>query len=265
MVLSTENFDTMPAWTETYNAVWNASPTQVVFDIQPLLVGNYLHGYRNEYGSSVRLMQYTVPAATDIYLGVYMRCPTFDPTGSGLSDGRNYWMEAAYKLGVYDAADYDTGSAGPPAWQFINKFDYDPLTSHPNGNGDTWTWYSVGPINTGANTTVSIGFKLGSVYSTGTFIPPLPGPDAGWDGLQVYTVAGDPPPPVPVPAPAPPPPPGPVPPPAPGGGGGRRDHPNGNDEINDSCGCGTASLPIGPSIAWLTLGLFALVPFLRRK
>jgi len=46
----------------------------------------------------------------------------------------------------------------------------------PNGNGDVWTQYSIA-FNSGANTQISVGFKLGA--SAGT------GPVVKWDTLKI--------------------------------------------------------------------------------
>ncbi len=258
-----ETFSSMPSWDETYNATWNGDAAQVEWSI----VGtggaadgstntSFLRGYRSQQGSSVLLEHYTVPAGTNIWVGLWMRCPSnYDPY-----PGVDYWMEAGYKLGNYGALDYDTGSSGNPPWQLVMKFDYDPATSRPNGNGDQWTWYAVGPIDTGTSTTLSFGVKLGTLWNMNPFQAPAPGPDAGWDGLYVSdrdlsTPPG---------GGGTPPPGGGTPPP--GGGGpiptGGRDNDNGDRSFNDRCGCGTITAADPSRIGWIALfaalGLLAL-------
>jgi hypothetical protein len=55
----------------------------------------------------------------------------------------------------------------------IKKFD---SYGGQNGNGNNWTQYSVN-VNTGSNTQVSIGYKLGSSGGGG--------PTVGWDTLRI--------------------------------------------------------------------------------
>ncbi|NIM50724.1 MAG: hypothetical protein GTO22_15980, partial [Gemmatimonadales bacterium] len=91
-------------------------------------------------------------------ISIYMRCPSF---------GGTYWAECAYRLGSHTAQDFDENSG---AWTMIKKFSNDG----DNGNGNQWVQYSKN-FNSGSNTQISVGYKLGS-WGGG-------GPTVGWDTL----------------------------------------------------------------------------------
>lgn len=152
-----ENFETMPSWNSSFDAAWGSAATWTV--VAGGQSGNFLQVARSTGGSSVKAKVYTVPASTNITISAYMKCPSF---------GSSYWMEFAYRLGSYTAQDFDQN---PGNWTLIKKFS----DTGANGNGNTWTQYSA-TINTGANTQVSIGYKLGS---TGA------GPTVGWDTFKI--------------------------------------------------------------------------------
>jgi len=103
---------------------------------------------------------YNVPSYTTITISVKMRCPSMS----------NYWMESGYRLGSHSAQDFDQNSG---AWTMIKKFD---SYGGQNGNGNTWTNYSV-QVNTGSSTQISIGYKLGS-SGNGTS-------SVGWDTMKI--------------------------------------------------------------------------------
>jgi hypothetical protein len=163
----------------------------------------------------------------------------------------------------------DPGTGG--AWTVFKKFEGVAAPGPNHDNGDVWTWYyTAAPINTGANTVVNLGFKVGSLYDTVSYAPPAGTFDVGYDGFSVSNA------PLTVP-----PGPGFNPPPTggsgggnPGGGGGGgggggagggsvRDNDNGDAGINDSCHC---TIPAGGGrwmfgLAFLT----ALALFLARR
>src|SRR5207249_625508 len=97
-------------------------------------------------GSSAKVRLFTVPANTTVEVSIYMKCP---------SSSANYWMECGCRAGNFAASDFDTNGA---AWTMIQKFD---STGGQNGNGNTWTRYSV-TISTGSSTQLSVGLKAGS-------------------------------------------------------------------------------------------------------
>ncbi len=155
----------------------------------------YWRAVRLAEGSSVQVLQYPVPAATNLYLGVWMRCPNYDP-----APGNNYWMEAGAIAGTPAlpvtvggvtvssiGQHYDEPNTGA-AWTVFKKFDGASGPGPNHDNGDVWTWYySTAPISTGSNTVINIGFKVGSLYNTTTYQPPASGLDVGYDGLSVST------------------------------------------------------------------------------
>jgi len=155
----TQNFDSMPSWNSTFNASWGSAATWSI--VSGGQSGNYLQASRSSQGSSARVLVYTVPPNTTLTVSVYMKCPSF---------GGTYWMESAYKLGNYSAQDFDQNSG---TWTLIQKF---ANSGYPNGNGNTWTNYSVN-VNTGSNTQISIGYKLGSSGGAG--------PTVGWDTFKI--------------------------------------------------------------------------------
>jgi hypothetical protein len=73
------------------------------------------------------------------------------------------------RLGSHTASDFDNNAA---AWTMIKKFD----NGGANGNGNTWTQYSVN-FNSGSNTQISVGYKLGSSGGGG--------PTVQWDTLRI--------------------------------------------------------------------------------
>jgi hypothetical protein len=156
----TEPFDTEPDWDSETDADWGGPASWWVSGSGQ--VGNALWASRSSDGSSAKVKQYTVSTSTAYTLSIYMKCP---------SSGSGHWMETAYRLGAHTAYDFDQD---PDSWTMVKKFDGD-------GNGNTWTQYSV-VVNTAGNTTISIGFKLGkSGGSIGT---------VGWDELELDDGSG---------------------------------------------------------------------------
>jgi hypothetical protein len=153
----------MPAWSSSYDAGWGWPAT---WSIQPGgESGNYLEASRTKKGSSAKVQVCPVPANTDIRISVYMRCPNY-------TSGGDWWMESAFRLGNHTAQDFDENAG---SWTLIQKFS----NAGPNGNGDTWTYYSA-DVNTGSNTEISIGYKLG----TGRNLRP----SVGWDTFRIEEV-----------------------------------------------------------------------------
>ncbi|MBI3858557.1 MAG: hypothetical protein HY293_22965 [Planctomycetes bacterium] len=256
-LLINDPFITMPVWDDVYNAPWNTNAGQISWSIEPTggapdSTGNtsYLRVLRNEAGSSVVVKQYTVPQNTDIYVGTWMRCPsTYSP-----APGENYWMEASFKIGAWGGQNFDDPATGASWFPLLMKFSY--TGGNPLGNNNIWTWYvSSAPKNSGASTTVSVAYKVGSLYDTVTYAQPPPGPDIGYDGIYVSDT--------PMVSPPAPPPPVPPSPPPPGGGtppatGAAR------QKDNKPCGCSTAGVP-GSGSAWLALLLSAALLTIRRR
>jgi len=153
-----EDFETMPSWSSSYDAGWgSAASWSIVGGGQS---GNALQASRGSAGSSVKVKVYDIDASTDYTISIYIRCPSY---------GGTYWAETAYKFGNNSANNFDD-SAG--SWTMIKKFANDGT----NGNGDTWTQYSVN-FNSGSDTQISVGYKLGS-WGGG-------GPTVRWDTLRV--------------------------------------------------------------------------------
>ncbi|QQE11321.1 discoidin domain-containing protein [Planctomycetota bacterium] len=148
-----EDFNTMPSWSSSYNGSWGSAASWAIS-------GNQLQGSRNSEGSSVKVKVYDIDANTDYTLSVWIKCPSF---------GGSYWCETAYRLGNYSASDFDANAS---SWSMVKKFD----NGGSNGNSDTLTKYQV-TFNSGSNTKLSIGYKLGS--SNGS------GPTVMWDTLRV--------------------------------------------------------------------------------
>jgi hypothetical protein len=160
-LIAAENFETMPAWNSSYEGGLGIFPA--VWSIQPGGdVGNHLESTRDKKGSSSKVNVYTVPANTEITVSVSMRCPEYTSRG-------DYWMESAFRLGNHTAQDFEENVG---SWTMIQRFSDTGI----NGNANTWTRYSV-QVNTGANTEISIGYKLG----TGRNLQPI----VGWDTLRI--------------------------------------------------------------------------------
>ncbi len=154
-----EPFEVMPSWTSTNDAGWgNPGTWSIVSGGQ---TANYLRTSNTAEGSSGRVMVYnTLPTFTDVEISIWLRCP---------SQASLYWMEFAYRFGSYSAFDFDVS---PESWTLVQKFASNGI----NGNGNVWTRYST-IVNTGANNTISVGFKLGSA-------PNAP-PTVGWDTMRI--------------------------------------------------------------------------------
>lgn len=156
--IATENFESMPSWSSSFDASWGSAATwSIVGGGQS---GNFLQASRSSQGSSAKVKVYSVPTNTNITVSVYMKCPSYSGT---------YWMECACKLGNYSAQDFDENGG---TWTMIKKFSNDTT----NGNGNVWTQYSVS-LNTGSNTQLSVGYKLGSSGGAG--------PTVGWDTMVI--------------------------------------------------------------------------------
>jgi ferric-dicitrate binding protein FerR (iron transport regulator) len=153
-----EAFDALPAWASTVHAVWGGAAT---WALAPGASGTGLQASRADKGSSAVVLVYTVPANATLDLSVLMKCPRF----SG-----GYWMEFGYRLGSHTAQDFD---ANATAWTLVKKFD---SYGGQNGNGNAWTRYAQ-PVQTGASTQITLGFKLGSAAG--------PGPTVGWDTVRL--------------------------------------------------------------------------------
>ena len=154
----TEDFQTMPSWSSTFNASWGSAAS---FSINGTgQSGNSLRATRSSGGSSVRVKVYSITASTSYTISVYMRAG---------SSGSTYWTECAYRLGSHTAQNFDQSSG---SWTMIKKFD----NGGTNGNGNTWVQYSK-TFNSGSNTQISVGFKAGS--SGGGY------PEIRWDTLRV--------------------------------------------------------------------------------
>jgi hypothetical protein len=161
------DFESMPAWSSTFDAAWGSPASWAI--VPGGALGQALQASRASGGSSSRVAVFSVQPATEYEVSLYFRCPSF---------ASSYWAEAAYRLGEATAQDFDQG---PSAWTLVQKFS----SSGTNGNGNTWRAYSA-RFNSGASTRISVGFKLGS---TGA------GPTVQWDTLRITSTA---PPPAPV-------------------------------------------------------------------
>ncbi len=153
-----EDFNSMPSWNSTYNAGWGGAATWSI--VSGGQAGTCLQATRSNDGSSSVVKVYTVPASTNISISGYMRS----------NSGTGYWIEFAYKFGSNTAQNFDSS---PGTWTMIKKFS----NSGTNGNGNVWTKYTAPTVGTGANTQVSIGYKIGR--SGGTC------PTAQWDTFRI--------------------------------------------------------------------------------
>jgi hypothetical protein len=153
----TENFNAVPSWSSSFDAAWGgAASWSVVSGGQS---GNALQASRSNTGSSAKVKVYSITTNVSYTISIYIKCPS----------STAYWAECAFKLGNNTAQDFDANAA---TWTYIKKFS----DTGVNGNGNVWTLYSV-TFNSGANTQVSVGYKLGS--SSGN------GPIVGWDTLRI--------------------------------------------------------------------------------
>jgi hypothetical protein len=137
-----EDFDSMPSWNSTFDAGWGGSANWSITSSGQS--GNALQIDRSNGGSSSKVKYYSIDANTNYTISIYIACPS----------ASNYWAECAFKLGSQSAQNFD---ADPNSWTMIKKFD----AWGTNGNGNTWVQYSQG-FNSGSNTQISVGFKLGS-------------------------------------------------------------------------------------------------------
>ncbi len=160
---ASEDFEAMPAWSSYFDAGWGGQAAWSILGGGQ--AGNCLEAWRNNGGSSVKAKVYSISASTDYTVSVYIRCP---------SSSGPYWAECAFKLGNNTAQDFDANGA---TWTMIQKF----ADTGPNGNGDIWTQYSAN-VNSGANTQITVAFKLGS--SAGT------APAIKWDTLRITASGG---------------------------------------------------------------------------
>ena len=152
-----EDFESLPDWTSAYDASWGgAAAWSTVGGGQ---AGQALQASRSRAGSSSKVMVYDIEPNRDYTLSIFMR-------SAGAASA--YWAECGSRLGRHSAGDFD---ASPAAWSLIRKFS----NSGVNGNANTWTRYAV-TFNSGGNTAISIGFKLGSSGSA---------PVVQWDTLRL--------------------------------------------------------------------------------
>jgi hypothetical protein len=155
----TEDFTSVPSWSSSYDASWgSAASWSAVAGGQS---GNALQASRSSQGSSSKVKVYSVTANTNYTISVYVKCPSYSANA--------WWAECAYRLGSNTASDFDQNGA---AWTMVKKFANDAT----NGNGNIWTQYTA-TFNSGSNTQISVGFKLGS--SAGA------APTVLWDTLRV--------------------------------------------------------------------------------
>ncbi|GMU21914.1 MAG: hypothetical protein AMXMBFR13_20020 [Phycisphaerae bacterium] len=153
-----EDFNSMPSWSSSFDAAWGgAASWSIVSGGQS---GTCLQASRSTEGSSAKVKVYSVSPNTNYTVSVYFRCP---------SSAQVYWAECAYRLGNFTAQDFDANGA---SWTMIKKFS----NAGTNGNGDQWLQYSAS-FNSGSNTQISVGYKLGSSGGGG--------PTVRWDTLRI--------------------------------------------------------------------------------
>ncbi len=150
-------FESMPAWSSSHDASWGSAAAWSLTGGGQ--AGNALQASRNSAGSSSKVKVFDISPNTDYTISVYIRCPSWSSS---------YWVECAYRAGSYSAQDFDANAG---AWSLIKKFS----SSAANGNGNAWTKYALS-FNSGANTQISVGFKLGSSASA---------PTVAWDTLRI--------------------------------------------------------------------------------
>ena len=80
--------------------------------------GNGLQVSRDNSGSSTKVNVYDISTNEDYTISVWINCP---------SASSFYWAECAYKLGDWNASNFDTDSG---SWTMIQKFE----GGGPNGN-----------------------------------------------------------------------------------------------------------------------------------
>lgn len=153
-----EDFNSMPSWSSSWDASWGSAASWAVET--PGQSGTALRASRSSQGSSTKVKVYSITPNSSYTLSIYIRCPSY--SGS-------YWAECAYRLGSYTAQNFDESSS---SWTMIKKFSNDGT----NGNGDTFVQYTT-TFNSGSNTQISVGYKLGSSGGGG--------PTVRWDTLRI--------------------------------------------------------------------------------
>jgi hypothetical protein len=157
------DFESMPGWQSSSpdagsdTATWSIVPGGQS--------GNFLQASRTDNGQSARTLRYDIATNTDYTISIYIRCSGADPS---------YWAETAYRLGDYSAQDFIDNWGN---WTQIQRFS----DSGTNGNGGVWTQYTA-DFNSGANTKVSLGFKLGA-SATSAPVVQWDTLVAGWGGV----------------------------------------------------------------------------------
>jgi hypothetical protein len=158
MATVSEDYNSMPSWASSYDASWGSAATWSI--VSGGQSGNALQAARGTQGSSAKAQVYTLSTNTAYTISVYIKCP---------SNATAYWAETAYKFDNNSASDFDNNAS---TWTMVKKFS----DTGTNGNGNTWTQYSA-TFNSGSNTQISVGFKLGSSGGAG--------PTILWDTLRV--------------------------------------------------------------------------------
>jgi hypothetical protein len=154
----------MPVWSSSHDASWGgAALFRLVTGGSP---GSALRAERSSGGSSSKVIVYDIRPQTSYTLSVVAKCPALSSS---------YWAEVAFRLGQQTSSDFDVNSG---SWTMVRKFSASGAPGTSNGNGNTWTQYTV-TFQSGSATRLSLGFKLGSSSA---------GLSAEWDTVRLAPV-----------------------------------------------------------------------------
>lgn len=155
-------FEQPPAWSSSFETDWGCAA-----DFAPMLggvSGKALQVRRGGQGASSRVQVFDVRPNSSYQMAIRAKCA---------ASVAQYWAECAFKLGRQTAQAFDADNG---TWTSVQRFS----DSGVNGNGNTWTTYRS-TFTTGTNSSVSVGFKHGSI--------PGVGPLGYWDQLEIVSLA----------------------------------------------------------------------------
>lgn len=150
-----ESFDILPTWDSVWNAPWGSTANWTAT--------GYLKAVNPLPGSSSVVKVYPVAPNTNYTLEIAMYG----------TRSRQYWTETAFKLGTHSARDFDETAS---TWTLVHKLANPG--PYPNGSGGVWAWANKS-FYTEASSTVSVGFKAGSLNSS------FPYPGGYWSNLSI--------------------------------------------------------------------------------
>ena len=155
-----------PGWDSTHQAFWGGG-WNLVYPTIGGVSGGYMRTSRSVAGSNTAVEFFPVTPETTVNVSGWIRCP-----GMPRTTGRSS-PTSSPRIRRRRAPRTSTPTGPVGRW---SRSSGDGVL--PNGNGDAWTEYSAAGIDTGANTWIAVGVKLGS--------SPNSGPEVGWDELRAW-------------------------------------------------------------------------------